>query len=92
MTSKDVQVDVTRDPMRMGVHDGRRILIPGFQVRVMIPFSGKADLWHYRTNPYMTTFPRREVRPDRSGNGGMLVLTAEQPADLPEEGLSWPPK
>lgn len=87
MLSENIQIDVTGDPMRMGFADGRRILILGLRIRVSIPFTGDADLWQCRTNPYSSTFPRGEIQRGQDGDGGTLVLTVQQPADLPAEGI-----
>ena len=87
MTSEDIQVDVSGDPMRMGFFDGRRILVPGFRVRVSIPFEGTPDLWQCKTNPYSSMFPRGAVTSDSKKEGGTLILTFEQPADKAEELL-----
>jgi hypothetical protein len=52
---------------------------------VLIPYTGRADLWFSRTNPWVSNFPNGEVRASGHEESGTLVLTFAQTHDAPPE-------
>lgn len=76
MGQHEIQVDVSHDRRRMFI-DGRTgpFNVPGTRVEIDIPFTGEEWIFHYRTNPYSSVFPRADVQRER------LHLTVTKPHD-----------
>lgn len=59
---REVQIDVSRDPMRM-IHDrSHPFHITGAEVEVKIPFEGEAAAFQIQPNLYTLNPPRAEIR------------------------------
>jgi hypothetical protein len=76
---QEVQVEV-RD--RWGSEQGS-VRVPGLKATKVIPFTGKRDLWHLRTNPYNLNPPRGEVRGDK------LIIGIEVAAQQVDEAAKY---
>lgn len=59
---REMQIDVSRDPMRI-IHDkSRPFNITGTEIEVEIPFQGEAEAFQIKPNPYTLNPPRAEIR------------------------------
>jgi hypothetical protein len=82
MDQSETKMDVAGWPGRYFSDDRGPCLVPGTRVTVTIPFTGDAQLWHAKTNPYNYNPPRGEIRSHRNTDqGGNLVLDFTRPTD-----------
>jgi len=65
---REMQIDVSRDNERIISDRSRPFHMPGTEIQVEIPFTGEAEAFKIRPNPYSFSTPRAEVR------GNLLVL------------------
>ena len=66
--SGEVQVDVSRDPMRM-IHDrSRPFYMPGNKTVIAVPFEGDVEFFGVQPQTFSLSPPRAEI-----GNGELLL-------------------
>lgn len=87
MEEEEVNIDVTNDPMRNPFGDRGPILIPGIKVTVSIPWTGEAQLWNMKTNPYNLNPPSGRIRMKDNKGIGYLDISAGQSSDEPQINL-----
>lgn len=76
-SAEETKVDVSHDFSRAPLPVGRRMLIPGHQVSVRVPFEGDADLFDFLPSTHNSNPPRAEVsKPD-----SVLTFTVTVPHD-----------
>jgi len=87
MEQEEIQLDVSSSHERNPFARSGPLYIPGFRIRVTIPFSGDPALWKLRPSSYKSVLPLGNIRrPARSGEG-YFEMVFEQPADVPPERL-----
>jgi len=59
---KEVDVDVSKDPMRAIFYRKEPFYIKGVQITVAVPFEGDGELFQYRPSTYTSNPPRGEIR------------------------------
>ena len=59
---REKQIDVSRDRMRVIPDRGRPFYVTGTEIEVEIPFSGDAEAFNIRPNPYNLNPPRASIR------------------------------
>src|SRR5712675_474173 len=77
--TKEVRVDVRRDPLRWIQDQSKPCLVPGERIEVHIPFEGDSELFYSRANTYSMNPPGATVESNE------LVLRYESPSDAPKE-------
>jgi hypothetical protein len=70
---KEVQVDVSQDPMRSVFDRSHPCYIPGQQVRYIVPFEGDPTLWECKPSTFNLNPPRAKIE------GTELVFQFEVP-------------
>lgn len=75
----EVQVDVSRDRMRLIDDPTRPVMVAGERFEVHVPFEGEPELLYARANTYTTNPPRAMVQNNE------LVLRYDFPADQPRD-------
>ncbi len=60
-TTRDVSVDVSRDPQRLILDRSRPVYIPGKEITVSIPFHGEPQAFDIRPNSYEVNPPAGEI-------------------------------
>lgn len=76
MNQTETEVDVSKDVTRFFSRSrSGPFYIPGTRVDIDVPFSGEEWIFCYRTNPWLSVFPRADVQP------GRLLLSIEKPHD-----------
>ena len=75
--AKETAVDVSHDFRRAPFQDGQRMLIPGHQVSVSVPFEGDADLFHFLPSTGNFNPPRAEL----SKRDSIITFTVTVPHD-----------
>lgn len=58
---EEVDLDVSRDPLRMIVDRSRPFYIKGTQLAIAVPFTGEATLFRYRTSQFNSPHPGEVV-------------------------------
>lgn len=87
LDTRETKVDVSGDQSRF-FHAGQgAFYVPGYELRVTIPFTGESQLWSLMPNTHQLTFPSGRIEPPTNGRRGTLVITIVQPADLPTEQI-----
>lgn len=91
MEQWESQIDVTGNQRYLGRRDGGRLLVPGQQVIVYVPFTGNAQLWKMRPNHFNHNPPRALIKWGGSDGHGTLeitlTLTADTEADTCQKAL-----
>jgi hypothetical protein len=80
ISQREIDFDVSRDPMRMFVNEGP-FYIKGTEIVVHVPFEGEAELFRVRPSTYTLSPPRGEVE------NGELLLEFSFPNDQPPPDL-----
>ena len=62
MSHREVDVDVSRDPMRMILDRSRAFYIKGTEITIAVPFRGDPGLFQVRPSAFNMNPPRGEVR------------------------------
>lgn len=78
MSHRDAQVDVSHDPMRFMIDEGRPFYVPGTTITYHVPVSGELDLFKMRPSHYTLSPPRGAV------SDGELRVSATVPAPVPD--------
>jgi hypothetical protein len=60
--SKEVDVDVSQDPMRVIFGRSRPFYIKGASITIVIPFDGDSSLFYYQPSTYTLNPPRGDVK------------------------------
>ena len=83
MQQYETRVDVSGDSRRYfePSNFGRPCYVPGTKIEVTIPFTGDEWIFHYRTNPYSSVFPRAKVIP------GHILISISLPCDVEQESF-----
>lgn len=68
---QEIQIDVSRDPMRFITDRSRPFYIPGVRIEITIPFDGEAELFKIQPTSFTLSPPRGEIR------GNLLILEIE---------------
>ena len=87
LDTRETKVDVSGDPRRFFNPGQGPFHVAAHEVRVLIPFTGEADLWRLRPNTFQSMYPNGSVEPPIHGRRGSLIITIVQPADLPPEQI-----
>ena len=59
---RETQIDVSHDPMRMIMDRSRPAYVTGTEIEVEIPFTGEAEAFTIKPNPYTLSPPRAQIR------------------------------
>jgi hypothetical protein len=81
MSREETKVDVSGDPRRVFLRGEGPAYVPGFRVRISVPYRGEHLLWQLQPSSWRTTFPRGIVRPSSGTTGGALEIVIDHPAD-----------
>jgi hypothetical protein len=74
LPNEEVEIDVSRDPMRVFIDRSRPFYVKGTALRIAVPFKGEAPLFKYGTSPYNSPIPG-EISEDKV----VLIYRAEKP-------------
>ncbi len=74
LPNEEVEIDVSRDPMRLIIDRSRPFYVKGTALRIAVPFKGEAPLFKYRASPYNSPIPG-EISEDKV----VLTYIAENP-------------
>ena len=88
-TEAESKVDVSGDPRRALFNRSRPFYISGYQIRIVIPFSGDTNLWNLKPSTWQVVCPRGKISKPHGNQAGTVELTFNCPADaLDEQDLS----
>jgi hypothetical protein len=97
MSHREVEVDVSQDPMRFITDRGRPFYIKGTEITISVPFKGDPQMFQVKPSTFTLNPPRGEVRGHeislkyiRSDNNAMAVKSEYQRAvqDV-KQHLTW---
>lgn len=61
---REVQIDVSHDPMRFISDRSRSFYIPGTEIEIVIPFEGDAEAFNIQPSTYTLSPPNAEIKGD----------------------------
>jgi hypothetical protein len=59
--TKEIDVDVSRDPRRMIIIERGPVYVKGTQITIAVPFDGDGELFQYKTSTFTYAPPRGEI-------------------------------
>ena len=88
-TEAETKVDVSGDPRRALFNHSGPFYISGYQIRIVIPFSGDPNLWELKPSTWQFVCPDGKILKPQSDQAGTIELKFSCPADtLDEQDLS----
>ncbi len=84
-TEAETRVDVSGDPQRGLYNHSGPFHVSGYEIRIVIPFSGEAKLWTFTPSTCRPVCPHGKVRPPHGDQAGSIELTFSCPVDTLDE-------
>jgi hypothetical protein len=62
--SKEIEIDVSHDPLRRGPFPNQRVHVKGMQIQIKVPYTGDGNLFRFYASSLSTSPPRALITKD----------------------------